>query len=209
MSTRIEPNATVLFQGDSITDASRSRTDPNDMGTGYAMMASSWFSAQHPDRRVSFLNRGISGNRARDLVSRWKEDCLDLNPTWLSIMIGVNDTWRRFDRNEPTPTEAYEESYRTILTQARDRLKCRFILIEPFLLPHPEDRKAWRPDLDPRIGVVNRLAQEFDAILVPMDKIFAEAARKREAPFWAGDGVHPSKAGHALIAQSWLKAVSA
>jgi acyl-CoA thioesterase I len=63
-------------------------------------------------------------------------------------------------------------------------------------------------DLDPRIHVVRQLALEYNAVLVPLDGIFAQAAARREPAFWAGDGVHPSAAGHALMAQSWLRAVS-
>ena len=209
MTTRIEDNATVLFQGDSITDAGRVRNDPNGMGGGYAMMAAAWFSAKYPEKRVRFLNRGNSGNRAKDLEARWKPDCLDLKPTWVSIMIGINDTWRRYDSNDPTSAAAYESSCRAILSAVRDRLGAKLILLEPFLLPVPEDRRAWRVDLEPRLDALRRVAVEFHALHVPLDRIFAEAATRREPAFWAADGVHPSAAGHALIAQSWLQAVEA
>ena len=205
----IEHNATVLFQGDSITDAGRSRENDADLGRGYAAMVAAWFSALHPERNVCFLIRGISGNRAKDLRARWTTDCLDLAPTWVSILIGINDTWRAFDRNDPTPTAAYAASYRRILEQVRDQLDARLILIEPFVLPHPDDRKRWRDDLNPRIDAVRELALAFNAILVPMDGIFAAACCRRQPSFWAGDGVHPTPAGHALIARSWLSAVGA
>ncbi len=209
MDPIIEPGATVLFQGDSITDAGRGALDPENLGSGYAMMAASWFSATYPEHNVRFINRGISGNRADDLEQRWERDCLELRPDWVSIMIGINDTWRAFDSGDPTSTEGYETSYRTILTETVEKLDTHLILIEPFVLPFPEDRKAWRVDLDPRIQVVRTLADEFNAILVPMDGIINAAAEKREPAFWAPDGVHPTPAGHALIAQSWLRAVKA
>jgi acyl-CoA thioesterase I len=209
MTVLIENDALVLFQGDSITDAGRIYDDGNSLGGGYAMMAASWFSAQFPERNVRFLNRGISGDRVIALEARWQKDCLDLKPAWVSIMIGINDTWRAFDSNDPTSTEAFETSYRNVLTATRATLKAKFVLMEPFVLPYPEDRKAWRRDLDPRIDVVHKLAREFDAIMVPLDRIFAEALKKREPAYWAGDGVHPTLTGHALIAQSWLKAVKA
>ncbi len=209
MNPVIENNARVLFQGDSITDAGWNRNDPSSLGTGYAMMIAAWFSALYPAKNVTFINRGISGNRVKDLATRWKADCLDLRPSWVSILIGINDTWRRYDSNDPTPVEEYEANYRKLLTSARENLKCRFILIEPFVLPVPEDRKRWREDLDPRIHAVRSLAREFNAVLVPMDGIFAAATSVREPAFWAADGVHPTPAGHALIAQSWLRAVSA
>ncbi|MBL7076011.1 MAG: SGNH/GDSL hydrolase family protein [Kiritimatiellae bacterium] len=209
MEPVIEPGATMLFQGDSITDAGRGALDPENLGAGYAMMAASWFSAAYPEHNVRFINRGVSGNRAVDLEQRWERDCLDLKPDWVSIMIGINDTWRAFDSNDPTATEDYESAYRTILTQTVNQLGSHLVLIEPFVLPFPEDRKAWREDLDPRIQVVRSLADEFDAILVPMDGIMNAAAEKRDPDFWAPDGVHPTPAGHALIAQSWLRAVKA
>lgn len=209
MSLKIEENAAVLFQGDSITDADRFREDSNSLGHGYAMMVAAWFSALNPERHVTFLNRGIGGNRVVDLRERWQEDCLDLTPTWVSIMIGINDTWRAFDSDDPTSAESYEQDYRHILQQVRDQLGARILLMEPFVLPYPEDRKDWRGDLDPRIEIVHRLAEEFDAVLVSLDKIFEEKSGAVPAEFWADDGVHPSAAGHALIAQSWLDAVGA
>jgi lysophospholipase L1-like esterase len=209
MTPLIEAGTTVLFQGDSITDAGRGAMDPENLGSGYAMMAASWFSAAHPELNVRFLNRGVSGHRVVDLEQRWDRDCIDLRPDWVSIMIGINDTWRAFDSGDPTSTDDYERSYRTILTQTVEKLGSHLILIEPFVLPVPEDRKAWRADLDPRIQVVRTLADEFNAILVPMDGIMNDAGEKREPAFWASDGVHPTPAGHALIAQAWLRAVKA
>jgi lysophospholipase L1-like esterase len=53
---------------------------------------------------------------------------------------------------------------------------------------------------------VRQLAREFRAIYVPFDGVFAAAACRREPAFWAPDGVHPSPAGHALMAEAWLRA---
>ncbi|HUW30578.1 MAG TPA: SGNH/GDSL hydrolase family protein [Planctomycetota bacterium] len=209
MCSIIQDDSLVLFQGDSITDAGRSREDDSVLGTGYAGMAAAWFSALYPEKRVKFINRGISGNRVKDLKARWKEDCLDLEPAWVSIFIGINDTWRRYDSNDPTSTEDYENAYRNILKQITTHLDAGIIICEPFVLPVPEDRVQWRLDLDPKIDAARRLAREFEAIYVPLDGIFASAATQREPAFWAADGVHPSLAGHALIAQSWLRAVKA
>lgn len=207
--TLLQNNQRILFQGDSITDAGRSRVDDSDLGQGYAAMIAAWYSALYPADNITFINRGISGNRAKDLRQRWQHDCIDLKPDWVSILIGINDTWRRYDSSDPTTTETYEDNYRAILTATRDQLGARIIICEPFLLPTPPDRIPWREDLDPKIAAARRLAREFDAIYVPLDGIFAAAATQREPAFWAGDGVHPSPAGHALIAQSWLRAIKA
>ena len=199
----------VLFQGDSITDAGRYRDDPAHMGYGYAMQAASWFHAWYPEIDVRFLNRGISGNRVVDLVARWQEDCLELRPSWISLLIGINETWRRYDSDDPTSTQDHAEAYRGLLERTIARLNARLILCEPFVLPVPADREDWRADLDPKIAVVRRLAREYNALYVPFDGVFAQAATRREPAFWAADGVHPTDAGHALMAQTWLRTVGA
>ncbi len=209
MSPLIEDRAVVLFQGDSITDAGRNREDAHDLGVGYAMLAASWFQALYPEKEVRFINRGIAGDRAVNLRARWQTDCLELRPTWVSILIGINDTWRRYDSNDATQTQVYEEAYRALLESVIANLHARLILCEPFVLPVLEDRMTWREDLDPKIAVVRKLAREYQAILLPSDGIFAQASAQREPAFWAADGVHPSPAGHALLAQSWLRAVKA
>lgn len=197
----------VLFQGDSVTDCGRGWDNPVGMGTGYAMLAASFFQARYPEAGVRFINRGISGFRVRDLKGRWQEDCLDLKPTVVSILIGINDTWRRYDSNDPTSVEQFETDYRDILMQTRRNLDAQIVLMEPFVLPHPEDRNAWREDLDPKIHVVRTLAREYGAALIPLDGLFAQACTRQVPEYWAADGVHPTAAGHALIAQAWLETV--
>lgn len=209
MELRIKQGDVVLFQGDSITDAGRVREQPHDLGKGYALMTAGLFSAAYPEMQVRFLNRGISGNRAKDLVDRWQDDCIGLRPNWVSIYIGINDTWRKFDRNDPTSAEQFEQSYRELIVRTKEELDAGLILVEPFVLPVPEDRKTWREDLDPKINVVRELAREFGALLVPLDGLFAQASTRASAAYWAPDGVHPSPAGHALIADAWLKTVGA
>ncbi|OCT12313.1 GDSL family lipase [Paenibacillus pectinilyticus] len=208
MATWLEQGDIVLFQGDSITDAGRIRENANDLGKGYALLAAALFSAKYPEKQVTFFNRGISGNRVPDLQGRWQEDCLDLKPNLVSIYIGINDTWRRYDRNDGTSTEKFRDGYRQLLDQTAST-GAKLLLIEPFVLPVPEDRKLWREDLDPKITVVRELAREFGARLLCLDGLFAQASTRAESAFWAPDGVHPSPAGHALIANEWLKVVGA
>lgn len=207
MDTPFQSGQTILFQGDSITDCGRSREDLADLGRGYARIVASLLGARFPELDLTVINRGISGNRAKDLRGRWEEDCLALKPDWVSILIGVNDCWRAFDQNDPTTVESYEADYREILTQVRDKLNARLVVCEPFLLPVPADREAWRVDLDPKIHVARKLAREFDAIFVPFDGLFAAASCRQRCGYWAADGVHPTPAGHGLMAEAWIKAV--
>ncbi|MEC0169384.1 SGNH/GDSL hydrolase family protein [Paenibacillus graminis] len=204
-----QENDIILFQGDSITDWGRNYEDPSSLGVGYALMVAARLGLLYPEKKLTFINRGISGNRAADLQRRWDKDCLELKPTVVSIYIGINDTWRRFDSGEETTAAQFEASYRDLIERTLRATNAKLILVEPFVLPVPEDRKGWRQDLDPKIHVVRELAREYGALLVPLDGLFAAASVKADSAFWAPDGVHPSPAGHALITDAWLKAVGA
>ena len=198
----------ILFQGDSITDAGRRQEALGPMGRGYPSMIAAWLTAARPTMNWRFENRGISGNRVDDLLNRWQEDCVDLKPDVVSILIGINDTWRAFDRDMPRSTKEFEDYYRQLLTLTVEKVTDRLILMEPFNLPVPPDRAEWRTDLDPKIDVTRRLAREFGALLIPLDGVFNQAATRRPAEEWLQDGVHPSPAGHALISQSWIDGVN-
>ncbi len=201
---QITNNDRILFTGDSITDCNRVRSNTNHLGFGYVAFIAARLQARMASPDLQILNRGISGNRIGDLLLRVEPDLLDLQPTVISILLGINDTWRRYDHNLPTSTETFEDGYRTLLKKIRQRLTAKVILLEPFLLHVPEDRYAWREDLNPKIDVVRKLAAEFDTDLLPLDGLFAQAATRAPAAFWAEDGVHPTEAGHALIANAWL-----
>lgn len=207
-----ESNDHILFFGDSITDAGRNRDakpgEPDGWGGGYVHQIAAYLSAQDPADELVFTNKGISGNRVYDLETRLEEDVLRLEPDVVSILIGINDVWRRYDKNLASELKNFEATYRRIVEKISDD-GAQLVLLEPFVLPVPEDRRNWREDLDPKITVVRDLAREFGATLVPLDGIFAAASCKREPAFWAHDGVHPSPAGHALIARSWIDAMEA
>lgn len=207
MGVPFKENDLILFQGDSVTDCGRSRQDDGSLGSGYAMLTSAWLSASYPEYRLRLVNRGVSGNRTRDLLARWEQDCIALRPDWVSILIGINNTWRRYDSNDPTPVERFEQEYRQLLEWTKRETSAKIVLCEPFLLPYPEDRIAWREDLDPKLAVVRKLAEQFADVFVPLDVIFQQATARQTPAYWAADGVHPTLAGHALIAQSWIKQV--
>lgn len=208
MPPLIEDRSLVLFIGDSITDAGRSLRDDRLLGSGFAMMIASWFAALYPEKNVRFLNRGLSGDRIGDLASRWRRDCLDPRPSWITLLIGINDTWRRFDGGLESDHGAFDATYRGLIESGLAH-NARFILMEPFLLPVREEQHAWREDLAPRIHTVRDLAAEFDQPIVPLDHLFAQALSTRPAAFWAADGIHPTPAGHAFIAQHWLHTMQA
>jgi acyl-CoA thioesterase-1 len=201
----IDANDRILFTGDSITDCGRVRDDAENLGFGYAALTAAHLQARLAAPNLKIFNRGISGNRVCDLLGRVEADLLALKPTVVSILIGINDTWRRYDSGNATDAAAFERDYRMLLEKIAGQLKARVVLLEPFLLHVPKDRFAWREDLNPKIDVTRKLALEFGAELLPLDGLFAQAATQAPPEFWAADGVHPTAAGHALIAETWLE----
>lgn len=204
----IPAGARVLFQGDSITDCGRNREDLNSLGQGYASMVAGQLSLRHPDHGITFINRGISGDRIYDMETRWLKDCIDLAPDFVSILIGINDTWRRYDSNTDSPIAEFESCYRRLLDNIINEAGARVLILEPFVLPVPDDRIAWREDVDPRIEAVRRVAHDYDTLYIPLDKIFNDMRIAHPTTSWADDGVHPTSAGHALITDEWIKVVN-
>ena len=204
----LKKNDVILFQGDSVTDCGRNRENFYDLGVGYPLLISSMLAHRFNDLNLTFINRGVSGDRTTEMLARFDKDCLALEPkpTVVSILIGINDVWRRYDANMPTTLETYKKQYHAMLTDIKEKLGARIIMMEPFVLPVLDDRKAWREDLDPKLQAVRELALEFDATLVPLDGAFAAAYVRKPGAYYSADGVHPSYAGHGLIADEWCRA---
>src|SRR5664279_1819245 len=123
----------IVFIGDSITDAGRREDSDGHLGRGYVRLVRDALAARGDTRPI--VNTGTSGNRAVDLRARWEQDALAHDPELLSVYVGVNDTWRRYDDDDPTTAEAFEATYRSLLGEAQERLAPRMILVEPFVLP--------------------------------------------------------------------------
>lgn len=209
----IQNGQTVLFQGDSITDCGRPRDgDDWHLGLGYPTLIAAQLPFLHPQRKVTFINRGIGGDRVPLLQERWAKDCVDLKPDWVSILIGINDACHAANEGPADSAEIYETGYRDILSQVR-QASAKLIILEPFLLhtEHPYDFispiAAIREKLDPLVAAAKTLAAEFDAVYVPLDDLFQEASRDVDPAHWAGDAIHPTPAGHALIADAWITAM--
>lgn len=201
----LQNNTTVLFQGDSITDAGRSRVSDRLLGSGYPSKVRSLIKKDYPESTIKVINRGISGNRAVDLLNRWESDCILLKPDYVSILIGVNDTWRRYDNNDITPADIFKDRLRKIIELTLKNTPAQIVLLNPFLLDINEKITLMREDLCFKQEAVAAIAKEYGTKFLDLDQIFKGAAEKRSPGYYAVDGVHPTKAGHTLIAKEWLK----
>lgn len=203
---------TVLFQGDSITDAGRDRkiVAPNvgsALGVGYPLIIAAALLDAQPDHGWRFFNRGVSGNKLPDLDARWQDDALALTPDILSILVGVNDYWHKRLNGYTGTVADYESEYSTLLSRTRAALPAvKLVVLEPFVLRVGSVDASWFPEFDDRRAAAARVAQRAGAMWVPLQDRFNAAAAKTGPAYWAADGVHPTPAGHELIADAWREA---
>ena len=202
----------VLFQGDSITDSGRNRsaTEPNAagaLGNGYPLLVASAVLSARASQSLRFYNRGISGNKVPDLQQRWTADALDLQPDVLSILIGVNDFWHKLDHRYAGTVQDYEQQYAALLEQTRRALpRAHLIVLEPFVLRVGAVDARWFPEFDQRRAAAARVAKQARATFVPLQAVFDRHLRSAPPAYWAADGVHPTPAGHGVIAEQWRRA---
>ncbi len=204
----------LLFQGDSITDARRNRKKqqanaPDALGGGYVMLAASELLGRLPGKDLKIHNRGISGNKVYQLDERWQQDCIDLEPDVLSILIGVNDYWHMRDgRYDGTP-KVYANDFRSLLERTRAALPdVKLVICQPFILTDTRAvDESWVEPFSAYQDLAAGIATAFDATWVPFQEAFNEAVSLASATYWTGDGVHPSLAGAELMARTWLNAL--
>ncbi len=203
---------TILFQGDSITDAWRDGYYDAHRGAGYATLVSAALGMDRPNE-FQFINRGNSGNRIIDLLARVKRDMINLEPDYMSILIGVNDIWHELpDRNGVDPAR-FELYYDLLIRQLKEALpELKIMILEPFVLKGnatAEPEEKWEPfqsGVLKNAEIAKRIAEKHDLVFVPLQEKFDQAEQLAPAQYWLGDGVHPTAMGHELIKREWIKA---
>ena len=204
----------ILFQGDSITDALRSREQDVYAGSGYPTLVAGKLGYEQPGK-YEFFNRGISGNRIVDLYARIKKDLINLKPDVLSILIGVNDVWHEVEIENGVDAVKFERVYDMLLTEVKEALPdVRIMIMEPFVLhgsatenieEKPERWEYFREETPLRAAAAKRVAEKHGADFIPLQERFDEACKLAPAEYWLYDGVHPTAMGHELIARAWLE----
>ena len=198
---------TILFQGDSITDAGRSADNDTMTGFGYATLVRAELEYEYPEQYLIY-NRGIGGNRVVDLYARIKSDIINLRPDVMSILIGVNDVWREFGHDGVT-TEKYYKIYSMLIEEIKEALpNIKIMILEPFLLKGIHTEKDWEifySEVMKRAKAAKRLAENYNLPFVTLQDKFEQAAKIKGNNYWLYDGVHPTLAGHELIKREWLK----
>jgi len=212
VKTVLGDGETILFIGDSITDCGR-RAAEAPLGNGYVRIFSELVTAAHPSRKIRYLNKGIGGNRITDLKNRWKDDVMDQEFQWLSIMIGINDAASHI-RGAPdavTP-ETFAQIYDEILELTSTNHPCKIVLLDPFFISKDDTGNSMRSQflsvLPEYIKTVHRMSRKYKTRLIKTQEIFQEHLKYREADFFAPEPVHPYHIGHVIIAHALFKALA-
>lgn len=208
----------ILFQGDSITDCDRVRTSQNSMGDGYACLVKSQLSFEHPEK-YTFYNRGVAGDRIVDVYARIKADILNLEPDYISFLVGVNDVSHEIYNQNGVSADKFEKIYGMMIEEIREVLpNVKMMILEPFCL------RGKTTDNDNRVPnmwqITNRevrevakrarrVAEKYGIPFVPLQDKFDELASQTGNDYWLKDGVHPTAAGHELIKREWIRAFEA
>lgn len=204
---QLESGNKILFTGDSITDASRTRRVYRPLGFGYAHFTANMLRAGYPGLELDFVNTGISGNTIRPLSRRWQRDCIELKPDILSILIGANDVWRSFQEGKErlsVPLDEFTRTYRDIISYAVEECGCQIVLIEPFMFC-ADPRNPILRKLRDYIKAVREIAAEFNAALVPVQAEIDKEISNTGEEKWSIDYFHPRIWAHMWIAQKWCE----
>ncbi len=219
----IKPHSKLLFIGASVTDCGRDRamrqnfvdatdfdaSENNALGNGYVYFVDALLGSQPIEYSIQVVNKGNGGETSRDVRARWQRDVLDLQPDWVSLMIGVNDIWRRFDSPQQpelaVSLDEYEANIRDVVKRTRPHVK-GFLLATPFFL-EPSHDDAMRAQFDLYHEVLRRIAREEDAIFVDIQAAFDRVLETRPSTTLAPDRIHPNHVGHMIAARAWLEAV--
>jgi lysophospholipase L1-like esterase len=177
----------VIFFGDSITD--------------------SWPIADYFPGKP-YINRGIGGQTTSQMLVRFRQDVIDLQPKAVVILAGTNDI---AGNTGPISNGDIESNFASIAELARDHnIHVIFSSILPVhnYTPQAQDFFAQRPM--ERILALNMWLKEYCAAnkLVYLDYFPAlsdeKGLLKRDL---ADDGLHPNKAGYAVMAPLAEKAI--
>ena len=202
---------TVLFIGDSITDCGRRATE-RPYGNGYVSLVIEMVSAALPERDIAFLNKGFGGNTVVDLQDRWEDDVMAFEPTWLSVMIGINDICRCLRKAAAcVPPEQFRDAYDDILSRTMERMSPKLILMDPFFISRDTSGKSFRSDvlggLPDYIAVVADMAEKYGARRVRLHDMFQRLLAHHPADAFCPEPVHPFRSGHMAIALEFMRAL--
>ena len=196
---------TILFAGDSTTDADKKATF-RELGNGYVRLIFHFLRAFRPENKYHLVNAGLSGNTSRDLLARWEQDVLAKKPDVVFCMIGINDVWRHFDTFEKEGYYVSLEEYERNLEKMAERSKevREFVFVSPFFM-EGNRTDAMRQMTERYAAVMRMVAERRGLKFVDMQAAFDLFLQHRSGISISWDRVHPGDTGSMIIARRLLE----
>ncbi|MDB3883821.1 GDSL-type esterase/lipase family protein [Flavobacteriaceae bacterium] len=216
----------VVFLGDSITAAGvydKEVAEPwgdtfvYPKATGFITLLN-----ENVGDNMELIGKGVSGDKVSDLLTRYKDDVMKLNPDIVFIYIGINDVWHKYDFGTGSDIDFYESGLRKIIydikKQGADIVLCtptligensgEFTLVNQF--KDVETMERMNGDLDAFSDVIRKLSTELNTDLLDLREIFMTYVSENNldnepAGLLTYDGVHLNDLGNKLIADEMMK----
>lgn len=211
----IEKNSIVVFAGDSVTDADRNYDrDPggwDSWGHGYVTLINDAMTALAPQLKAEIINSGVNGDDIKLLAARYDHDVLRFKPDYVTVMVGINDVWRHFDRefqhwNQPkVEPDEYRQIYHALIDKTKPTVK-RMIIMSPFMWELNHD-DPMRHALLAYQKIGKELAAQNDLMYIDAQAAVDDFLHQASYYVATPDRVHPSEQGAMVIAKKWLDAV--
>lgn len=202
---RLKDKDTIVFAGDSVTDADKSVTSDG-LGNGYVKLVHDALIAFCPEREFRVINAGVNGNTSRDLLARWQKDVVEKKPDVLFLMIGINDVWRHFDYKHPSVRFISKEEYRNNLQDICEQISGvrDFYLLPPYYMERNRNDEMRRMT-EEYAKIAVEVADRYGAITLNVQASFDDYMQHRSGQSISWDRVHPGAIGSLILARSILK----
>jgi len=210
-------NKKVVFLGDSIT---QNAVINSDKFKGFISLL-----GENVGQNTELIGKGIGGDKVSDLLTRYRDDVIKLNPDMVFIYIGINDVWHKYDYGTGTDIDLYENGLRQIITDLKENgvevilctptvigeNKGEFTLVNQF--KDIETMEIMNNDLDDYSDIIRKLSREFDTKLLDLRKIFMQYISEnnpenKSKGVLTTDGVHLNNIGSKLIADEMIKFIN-
>ncbi|MGI6715802.1 MAG: SGNH/GDSL hydrolase family protein [Eubacteriales bacterium] len=205
-----EKNSVILMSGDSVTDCNRARpygTYTTGLGDGYVKRIHEIITATYPEKEIKIVNAGISGETSRHVRARWISDIENIKPDYATLLIGVNDVWRKhdyyMDKHMAVGIEEYEDNIRFITDYAVKNLK-GFALISPFYL-ELNRKDIFMKDVLAYAEVCKKVAAEYGCDYIDLQPEIDRLCKALYTKAFSPDRVHPGPVAHYAMARYILK----
>lgn len=152
-----------------------------------------------------FVNRGIGGQTTPQMVLRFRQDVIDLNPRMVVILAGINDIAENTGPISLTEIAANIESM-VQLAQANGVVPVLCSVL-------PANSFPWRQRIDPTEkvvelnGMLQQMAKTYELAYVDYYRAMVDAQKGLRSD-WGYDPVHPNEAGYAVMEPLLLAVLS-